>query len=74
MFHPDFSSGRAVVRPNDEPGPRPSTPEEIAAHNARILAQIEEENLSRWGYLREMVKGRDPAAPKQRASAGRKRR
>lgn len=66
------SSATPICRENDVTGHRPTTPEEIAAHNARILADLEEKGKRSWAHLEELAKGRDPSEPKQRASARRR--
>lgn len=52
--------GRSISLPNDGPGRRPETLEEIASHNARILAQ-QEEAVYPW------MKNINPFGPQPRA-------
>lgn len=44
----DETPGRPIIGPNDDSRRRPQTPEEIAAHNERVLAENERQVIFPW--------------------------
>lgn len=71
MFQPDNRPGKPIERANDNSDGVPRTAEEIAVHNAARFAEIEAAAQRQWSHLTELVKGRDPSEPRQRARAKR---